>query len=239
MKKCLILVMSSEKSPYQWMLTASEGTWASEKVENVETAFYCSEVEATPFEYHARGNTYLNFPIKETLFNVAEKTKLAFEWALKNCDFDYVLRANASTYVDKKVLLDYIQYKPTTYFAGLPAPTTLYPSLTHFMWGVQYIISRDLVELSVKREWDYSKMDDISISLSLHDQKFEKGRMLTLHHKENGCEYLEYNEGDGGGGFVKDLSELPQGHYAYRCKQDFDRSLDCKIMRELFKVKST
>lgn len=242
MKKVLILVMSSEKSPYKEMAETSRITWDSEEINGVHVVYYTGvdkdvDFAEPKFSIYVPEKRELNMAVTERLQNVSKKTEFAFKESLKMRHYDYIMRPNASTYVDKKVLLDYIQDKPETYFGGLVAPTE---NGGKYMWGVQYIISRDLVELSVKKGFNYSLMDDRALSLVLEDEcEFQNARMMTIHAKENGYEYLTYEEGVGGGGFVKDLSELPKGHYAYRCKTDYDRSVDCKVFKELWKSKQS
>ncbi len=232
MKKVLILVMSSQESPYKKMIETSTNTWDSITVDGVETVFYCGEP--------VRQNTdkIIYFPIKESLHTLGEKTLRAYEWALKNKEFDYIARVNASTYVNKKELIKYIQTLPEKkVFAGLEIEAS--EVMERWIWGPSFILSKDLIQLIVDNQgmFDHSIMDDLATSFLLNkfDTPYTAGRACSIEKTESGWRCVAY----GSEGFeFTDFAYLNQldNQFFFRCKQDLNRPLDEVVMNELGRV---
>lgn len=90
------------------------------------------------------------------------KTLEAFEASLKNFDFDYIYRTNASSYIDLDGLNEFLRNKPiANFYAGVVGN---YQGIS-FASGCGYFISRDLVEkvIQKKNRWDHSYIDDVSL----------------------------------------------------------------------------
>ncbi len=232
MKKVLILVISSQNDPYLKMMETSLATWDSIEVKGVETVFYCGN----PVKENTDKIIY--FPIEETLHTMGEKTLLAYDWALKNKEFDYIARVNASTHVNKKELIKYIQTLPeTNVFAGLKVEASVV--CEQWMWGPQFIMSKDIIELIVKEKerWDHSKMDDQATSFLLNkfNVPYTQGRMCSIEKKESkywvmcyGSESMDLNS-------FEDINKL-DNQFFIRCKMDHDRNEDLYLMNEIFKA---
>ncbi len=152
-------------------------------------------------------------------------------WAMQRSDWDYILRINSSTYVDKKNLVEYVQTLPGSIIQGLLAPY----GDSYFVWGPGYIISRDLVQKSLEGEWDYSMMDDTGLSFHLSKKGVTldgRGRMVTIHRKDNKDELLIYNYD--GERTIESINDFPvEGQFLYRVKQDHNRKLDFQILKEI------
>ena len=72
MKKVLILVLSSNKHPYDVMIDTQMSTWDSFEVDGTQTIFYCGDP--------VKDNTdkIIYFPIKEEYSTMGHKALLAF-----------------------------------------------------------------------------------------------------------------------------------------------------------------
>lgn len=223
-------MISSQHPPYGEMIATSQKTWDSDHIIGCETIFFCGE----PLRAIERKIWY--FPIPESLNTMGHKTIAALTQALKGREFDYVARVNSSTYVDKLELVKYVQTLPDKYvFEGLIVPKGHYPH--KWMWGPAFILSKDVVQAVVDNaeKWDHSLMDDVAISLLLEELgiSFRSGTMASIDKIADGWRCMSY----GGETFEfsdwKDIKKT-KGQYFFRCKQDYDRSVDKFVMEQLF-----
>lgn len=228
MKKVLIMVIGCSLSPWDVMAITSVNTWDSIDVPNVETIFY--------FGNPVKENTdkFIYFPIDESYSTMSKKTLLAFEWALKNKDFDYIARINSSTYVDKKLLIKYIQtLADKDVFAGIEVESN-----PNWMIGWGYIISKDVIEKIVNHQelLRHDIMDDVALSYLINDLNipYTKGKYCSIDKRDNGWVCISYGSESFEFTDWKDCRK--SGHHFYRCKQDLEREKDKFIMEQLFKI---
>lgn len=232
MKKCLILVVSSQHYPYKEMWLNQKRTWDSVEEDAVETVFYFG----SPIKENTDKELYL--PINEAYNTMPRKTLMAFEWALKNKQFDYLCRVNSSTFVNKRELIGYVQSLPSeNVFAGLVVEVP--PGQESWCWGPQITLSRDVVEKMVanKQHLDETLMEDVSVSHLFNrlNIPYTSGKMASIDKMEDGWRLISYRDGDS---YVfNSFSEIKkeQGHFYYRCKQDYDRDKDRYVMEQLFR----
>jgi len=232
-KKVLILVLSADFEPYSTMITTSQKTWDSIEEEGMESIFYCGE--------STKPNTdkIIYLPVGEGLHMMGRKLLLAFEWALKNKEFDYIARVHSSTYVNKKELLNYVQDLPTeNVFAGAVADSQ---NGFKYCWGgAHYIISKDVVQKIVdsKNDWEHKYMEDESMSLIVASCgiPFTAGKSGSIDKLEVGWHCISYGDGCESISF-NDFSEVVRlRHHFYRVKNDKNRDVDKFVMEELFRV---
>lgn len=230
-KKILNLVLSCDNPPYDKMVQTSQETWDSINVEGIETVYYFGESEKPNTE------KCIYLPIRDTLGNMGLKTMMAFEWALKNKEFDYLARPHSCIYVNKKALKEYVELLPTqNVFAGLKVIDN-----PCWLWGgIGLILSRDIVQKLVdgKGKLLRTQMEDKAISYLANELgiPFTQGR---------GCSIDKIGEGAmwqctcyGTESFIFDnFYDVTKsaGQYFYRVKNDSDRNVDEYVMRELFK----
>lgn len=240
MRKVLILVLSTDKPPYDRLASVSAATWDSVDVPGVETAFY--------FAQSGQPNTdkiwFTNSD--DDFWSMGKKTLCAFDYALANLEWDYVFRANASLYVNKAGLLNYVQDKAERGLAlGVVAPGSHNGEQFLFLWGPGYLLSRDIVQLVCdNREfWDHTITDDNAISrvlTSLGIPLDNRGSMASIAlTPAGGYNFVYYENGCGGGAFMADLADLPQrlpGQFAFRVKDDANRDNDVRLMKELYEA---
>lgn len=231
MNRVLIMVISLDKPPYDEMTRTSKATWDSVEVEGVETLYY--------FGISQNGSVQngLYLPVVESLYSMGHKDILAFEWVLKNKDFDYVARVNSNTYVNKKELINYVQGLPgKKYYAGLTVN-----DITSWSWaGCGLIISRDVIQTLVdnKDAWDHKQMEDKAMSLLVKYLGIPLSNLKGCSIDRVGNEWLCLCYGPDNTSFTftnfEDIKTKSQNFY-YRCKQDYDRKQDRFVMEQLFK----
>jgi hypothetical protein len=228
-KKVLILTLSADFPPYDKMIYTAQETWDSIDVPGCETVFYCGE--------SSKPNTdkIIYLPVKESLHTMGEKLLLAFEWALKNKEFDYIARPHSCIYVNKKELINYIRELPDeNVFAGLRVV-----SEKSWIWGGSGLIfSKDVVRKLAdhQNEFQNGYMEDIGLSYLATKLgiPFTDGRGCSIDKMGERWICLSY----GTNSFeFSDFSEITKskGQFMYRVKQDYDRNQDEYVMRQLFK----
>ncbi len=233
MKTALILVLSSDWFPYNRLTEVSMETWDSIEVPGLETVYYCSESEKKDTD------KIIYLPIDNGLFSIGKKTLLAFEWALKNKEFDYISRPQANVYINKKELIKHIQTLPdTNVYATLEVVSN--DDSESYGWGCGTLLSKDVVQKIVDSQvqWDHKKMEDVSMSQLVKRLgiQYTKGIVAAIDNMKTHWRVISYNIGESFD--FNDFSEIPaktEGHYWYRCKMDHDRTQDEIVMRELFK----
>lgn len=231
-KRVLILVIGAQIPPWDKMAYTSLYTWDSIEVEGCETVFY--------FGNPVKENTdkFIYFPIDESYNTMGLKMMAAFEWALKNKEFDVIARVNSSCYVDKKELVKYVDSLPNKDLCvgGIVAASKDNPE---WLWGgLQYIISKDVIEKVVenKKNLNSSLMEDQALSYLISFCKVPytsaKG-VCSIDKTDDGWNLISY-----GGESIsfKNFNEIKIGHHFYRCKQDYDRTKDEYVMQQLFNV---
>lgn len=245
-KTALILVLSMDQGYYRSLAYASKATWDSVEQEGVETVYYFGDEGITSKEEYIEGNKDLFTGTGEGLTAIGYKTIAAYEWALKNKQFDYIVRVNASTYVNKRTLHEYIQGLPDEgLYSGVGAPYTFIGYDFYYAWGPHYTISRDVVKSIVKYQerWRHGLMDDVALGLFMEENGYKlnnTGAMasIDIRRYSNPEQYflISYNCG-GVGGMFEDLSEIRDFKLPFiRCKQDWDRSRDLELMHKLFNI---
>lgn len=237
MKRALILVLSSRREPWGDLMDTSMKTWDAEPHPQTQTLYYCA----------AHNGNLLQHPdvrysaMEDSLENITPRTLEAFGWALEIEGWDYLARPNSSCYVHKANLARHLETLPET--GVLRAGWTGGDSTTGFLWGgCQFIISRDVVQamVDVGDGWQNKLMDDEAITHSA------KGLGIALNQGTMACSIDDNHDGSFTcmcyGGPVEtfrftDFSDVKkaEGHFFFRVKQDHNRRLDERIMRELKK----
>lgn len=230
MKKVLILVVSSQKPPYDVMMQTALDTWDSFEVEGTETIYYCGSPR--------KDNTHkvIYFDIREGYDTMGYKMLEAFDWALKNKEFDYIARVNSSCYVDKNELIKYVQtLESDKVFAGVEIKDKV-----NWCWGgLQFIISKDVIQSVVdnKDKYNHSLMEDMAISHLVKDIGFEftAGRGCSIDKMDKCWRLMPYGTCDAFE-FTNFEDVKKANQFFYRVKMDGQRYIDKYLMQELFKV---
>lgn len=227
------MVLSSELHPFKQMIDTSLNTWDSIQVDGCDTVYYCSNSD------NKNIHNIIYVPVKEGYLNMGHKTLHALKWALDNREFDYIARVNSSCYVDKKVLIKYIQDLPNeNLIAGIETDSQ---NLFRYLWGgMQYVISRDVVKKVCEKsdKWNHKFMEDESLSLLVKELNipFYEGKGCSINKQDNNWLMLTYPNPEGNKEFVA-FNEIKYcGEHFYRVKCDADRGVDALVMNELFKT---
>ena len=227
MKKCLILTIGAQITPWDKMLQTSLDTWDSVEVEGIENVFFCGN----PVKENTDKIIY--FPIEESYYTMSKKFICALEWALKNKEFDYILRVNSSTYVDKKILAEYIKtFDDKNVFAGIEVDAN-----PKWCVGWAYIISKDVIQNIVEHK-DLLRndiTDDLAISYLINNLQipYTKLRMASIDAREESWACVSYN-GCQSFDFI-DFADLRNKEIPlYRVKFDSDRNVDAFLMNQLY-----
>lgn len=236
MKTVLIYVIGCNSHPYPLIIDASLKTWDCGHVDGVETLYYFGRGK---IPQHPK---MIQFPVEDDLWRMGQKDLVAFKWALNNRQWDYMARPNVPTYVNKVRLLNQVQELPERrVFRGVCAP---YESRKYLWGGLQFIISRDVVEDIVRNghRWNHGLIEDVAISMLVQELGYSldcNGHGTSINKKGNGWLLIWYEEGKQGGFDFTDFRDLHQfkQQYFYRTKQDhIHRDIDIQIMDSMYRA---
>ena len=224
--KIIILVMGCDDGFFNSQFNNSVmKTYASSLPDNIETLYYYGN----PWEptrlidgHHLR----LNCP--DGLESTFRKTILALHWCIKNKpDFDFIIRANTSTYLNIPLLSYFIEnyaQPDVLYGSDLYSLTEGYaPSpLDIFARGNCMVMSRKTVGILLENSLPVlylEKVDDMMI-----------GNVLNYYHMYNGENYLDYIGGLTHGWYKSVNVESDNGHRLSTYKSLKDDSLYKSLM---------
>ena len=164
--KILILVLScNDNGIYSKFFESQKNTWDSIDVEGVETFYFFGDHDKNEIIDNKIlvdvKEVFVDPHGKSIATNAGLKTLKTFE-LIQNMEFDYVFRTNSSSYIDKKLLHNYIVNKPITeYYSGVIG----HHGNIVFASGSGFFLSKDLIKLLVdnKEKWDHTLIDDVLI----------------------------------------------------------------------------
>ena len=102
-----------------------------------------------------------NFPA--STFLTGPRTLRAFEWALHNSDFDYLLRITSTCLINEPALMDFVKSLPKDrVYAGQEVSS--FGSYS-FMSGAAFMLSRDVVAevIARQRKFRFDTYEDVSL----------------------------------------------------------------------------
>jgi hypothetical protein len=156
--KIIILVLSqNDGGIYSKFTQTQKETWDIDVVEGVDTFYFFGNEKIDLIQ----GNSIFT-TINEGLYSCGLKTVRAFE-LIKNFDFDFVFRTNASSYVDKFLLKDFLLKKNNVnHYSGVIGNH----QGINFASGSGFVISKDVLNLILefKHELNHSYIDDVSFA---------------------------------------------------------------------------
>lgn len=206
--RVLILVLASKEPPFDKMVEAQKETWDSIEVEGVDTIYYYSGKE---FKQDGK-DLFVKCPNDYNMMHY--RMKLALDWIFdRDCVYDYIFRTNASSYVDKKRLKQWLEDKPRRrFYCGL--------SGGGFASGCGFALSTDLINI-LRTMDDYpSDSEDCLIGVYLQKErvKVSPGALRWDFYPHS------------------DQHNIPK-IYHYRCKSDdLDRTKDIKAFHHIHKL---
>ena len=228
MNKIIILVLASDTYPSYRNHLAQKKTWVMHKSENVKVYFYKAG-ENTGIK-----NNDLIVKSGSRADEIGYKNFEAFDWIIKNEDFDFLFRTNTSSFINVKNLHEYINKshnRSDLIYDGkiINLKNKKNDTCIKFVSGSGILFSKKTIETLVnnKDEYDHSLWEDVAIGELLN----KKGVFPT-----NGKRY------DIQGNIYKENIHL--NHYHYRCRIDnhygYPRFLETWVLSELdFRIKNS
>jgi hypothetical protein len=198
MKQILVLVLSSQISPYDKLHKAIKETWGQDQP-GFQVIYYFGHQK----EQVIRDNE-LHCNCSDS--DIMLKTLKAFEYTLNNFKFDYIFRCCAGSYVVALEILKFIEDKPTErFYCGING---LF-SEVKYASGSGFFLSPDMVKiiLETPSPKNYG-FDDVTIGAILST----KGIDVTPGARRADC--LEKNV------------EIIPGQYHYHVRTDIQKMYD-------------
>jgi hypothetical protein len=218
--KVLILVLSmNDGKHYSEFFETQKKTWDSIEVEGFKTFYYFgnhSENEIVSNEIH------LN--VTESIDNTSKKFVESLK-LIKDFDFDYIVRTNSSSYIDKFKIQEFLKNKPTEKFiSGVIGKK----DKLKFVSGACFFMSKDIVNFILENEKDmnFNIVDDVSLGYF-----FDKHN-LKLTNKDITRFWLDIEH-------MKYPHEIPMEYFHYRIftGSNRERYNDIKIMKLIHEKK--
>lgn len=209
--KVLIIVLSyQDNAIYSKFYKAQKDTWDSIHLDGVET-------------YYLLGNHHCNEIINDEILtnfnysyaNCGNRTIKAFELT-NHIEYDYIFRTNSSSYVDKELLIKYLEDKPkNNFYSGAIGNS----NGVLFASGSGFFISKDLVKLVLdnKDTFEHNIIDDVDLGSFLNSYSIN-----PINSERFDCGY--------------DVNSIPNNYFHYRLKTD-SRDIDVQNMYNIFKNK--
>jgi hypothetical protein len=210
--KILILILACKSPIYLRLESVIDNTWNSIYHQHIETYYYYGN---SNIEYHDNRNIYIQSG--ESLAYATHRTIRCFDYCLNNFDFDYILRTNCSSYINKNLLYDLVQTLPETVYAGVVGVH----NNMKFASGAGMLISRNNIEYLVdyKNHINMNLIDDVAIAECLN----KKNTILPLDRYDFNCSLDLPNE------------EILKRTYHFRCKCENNRTYDEVAMHKIHK----
>ena len=180
------------------------------------------ENQADNYSKLVNDNLFLN--CSDDTRRMGEKTLLAFEWALKNVDFEYLIRPTPSSYVN----LDYIHklidsnfFDTTNVYAGtVQTLSTKEGNNLNFVSGSTLILNKSSIQkiCDNKALWNHDLWDDVALAKLMEE--------LNIN-------YTNIKRFDIKGNIFK--QEVDLNNYQYRCRADshynYPRFIEAYLLR--------
>jgi hypothetical protein len=212
--KILILVLSSQNSVYPELRKCQQETWDSVQVEGVETIYYIGG-HGGDFAFNAinPSSQELLLGCSDDYYMMHYKLKKALE-RINYEQYDFVFKTNASSYIDKKLLVEFAEKLPKRgCHCGIDGGA--FASGCGVFWSIDCVnILKDIID-------DYPVPSEDSLMSSYLNQR---GIPVT-----KGAKRIDITESS-------NYCEIENRAYHYRCKNTHDRNNDMVIMRKLFEI---
>ena len=218
-QKIIILILSSDKYPSPRNEQVQFDTWVQRASNiNAEVFFYKGG------EKFSENKNYITFPVGDEIKDIGIKTLEAFKWIEEKFEYDYVLRANSSCFVNLEKLDEFFSSQDNTkpIYAG---HMNNYNNNFNYVQGVGILLNKKSIQIILDNEkkWDHSLIDDVALGKIAHENMFEQHSIDSM--------FVD-------GGILNCI--LDQNYIIYRCKMEnfgYPRYLDkyfLKIIDDIF-----
>ena len=157
------------------------------------------------------------------------KTIMAFEWALENVEFDYIIRPTPSSYVNFSYLQKLYREKffNQEFLYSGTVQTIEYQDKPNvqFVSGSTLILNKPCVELIVENQhkWDHDLWDDVALSKVMHELNIK-----PLDIKRFNIEGNIFRQ------------EIDLENYQFRCRADthfnYPRYIEAHLLKIIYKL---
>ncbi len=155
---------------------------------------------------------------------------MAFDWVLKNYEFDYIYRSNLGAFVFPDRVVKFLDDKPkNNFYCGIIGEDTFYfGRKIRFASGSGFFLSKDLVKLvsDKKNEFVYNSVDDVAMGEFLSRYNVEINKSAKRYNMCDDDEF--YQIGDEKVDSIDD-----QDIYHIRLRSE-DRSKDIERMVSIY-----
>lgn len=210
--KILILVLTYlDNDIYTNFYNKQNETWNSINNEHVSVYFYIGNGQKKEITGH-----FIVNDTPESIENEAYKLLNSFEKTL-GWDYDYIFHTNSSSYIDKKLLYDWLIDKPReNFYSGVVGH--YYGNV--FASGCGFTLSKDVVKLILEnqKKWQHGCCDDATLGILLSELNIKV------------CPAPRFDI------FNQNISNIPKDYFHYRCKTN-DRNYDLTTFDRIFQIK--
>lgn len=206
--KILILVQATHLEPWDKLIEAQKRTWDSVDVKDVDTIYFYSHPERS---FQDGKNLYVQCSGEHGMEHW--RMKKALDWIYdSNVYYDFIFRTNASSYVNKQLLKEFLQDKPMEkFYSGINGGG--------FASGCGFVMTNDIVNI-IRNQYDDYPSDSEDCLLGVYCQR--NGIEVTP-----GAQRYDW--------WWNDRNKFPDV-YHYRCKSNDDnRDKDIEAFDKLFK----
>ena len=168
--KIMVLVVSSDTYPSKRNKKIIQKTWVQNCPNNINVFFYKSGLET-----FINKNNEIILKVGKSTRDISKKNLLAFEYVLKNFEFEYLFRTTTTSYVNLKKLNDLVVDKFTDFkelYCGKIMKTyDLEKNKQTFVSGAGILFSKSTIQNIVnnKEKIDLELWDDVGIGKLLNE----------------------------------------------------------------------
>tara|TARA_B100000902_G_scaffold171714_1_gene165970 strand:+ start:2753 stop:3667 length:915 start_codon:yes stop_codon:yes gene_type:complete len=170
--KTATFVISSNTYPAVRNVRMQKKLFASQANENRKFYWYRqgTEKQLEGKESNLIGDDlFLN--IDDDTLSMGKKTIMAFDWALKNVDFDFLIRPTPSSYVNYSNLENYLRTNflnmDIVYGGKIQETNNKFGQKIQFVSGSTLVLSKKCVEIILENQndWDHDYWDDVGLAV--------------------------------------------------------------------------
>ena len=222
--KTATFVISSNTYPAVRNMRMQKKLFADQLSKNREFYWYRqgTEKQLLGKESNLIGNDlFLN--INDDTLSMGKKTIMAFDWALNNIEFDFLIRPTPSSYVNYSNLENYIRTNfldmDIVYGGKIQETNNKFGQKIQFASGSTLVLSKKCIEIIIENhnDWDHDYWDDVGLAVLLD----------KVGIKPSGGDRFDVK-----GNPYKQVIDLNQ--YQYRCRSDnhygYPRIIEAHVM---------
>jgi hypothetical protein len=198
MRKIIILVLTyDDGGAYSEMDSIVRNTWGSQHNDNIKIFYYHSKPLDSD-DYIVDGDKiYCNG--NESYNTIGQKTIKSFKFLITQ-NFDFLLRANTSSFIHLPNLIKFLNDKPlNNFYSGKLIPYHEEHLNINLASGSSYILSKDLVKYVIENEnsWNHNYPDDVALGelMYKHNIKLHETEWLKMENTSNDNILKSLNDG--------------------------------------------